>query len=238
MASWLVGLSMVVLVAHWLACFVFPLVRCLKWGVLTALLWGLGGLVFCPLVMVATQFKRLPSPAWWSWGVRLLLAVAIAWGLVTLGDSAWNESTPMVRLKGQFVSMLSPGRIIPAGRQLRCGDEVVDIESFGRAAFAVAGIIGAVAMFLYRSPVEKALVLVLASFVFSVVVDCVYLAQFCSAITASPPDEPFIEMLLGLRRVLNFWMPVILFFWLTVAWATWDARRAARPAVEETPADD
>jgi hypothetical protein len=237
MASVLVVLSLSLIVAHWLACFVFPLVRCRKLGIPAALLWGLGGLALCPLVVVSAQYKRIPSPAWWSWVIRVLLAGAIAWGLVALGDSDWNESTPMVRLKGHFIAMLSPGHIIPAGRQLRCGDEVLDLGSFGRAPFAVAAIVGVVAMFLYRNPVEKTLVLILTSFVASLAADCIYLAQYCAAITANPPDEALIQMLFEYRGIFNLWVPVIVFFWLVVAWSVWDCRPSS-PQLTEVASGD
>lgn len=218
---------------HWIGCFVVPVLRCRFAGGGLALLWGIGGLVCSPLVVVATQWRRLPTPGRLSWVLRIAFGIAIAVALVKLGDSQWNHSPTMVSLKLSIVKMMSSAHIIVQGNRLiGDGQQAVEGLTFGHAPFSAAAVIAATSMLLYRSPVEKGLILTVGVFCTSVLFDSIGLSRLVLAVNAMPVDEQKVQMLYDTRQLFHFWVPLILFFWATVAWATWDARRVKTEPAE------
>lgn len=238
MLQMVVAVATGALVLHWIGCFLVPFLRRRIAGVGIAVVWGITALACCPLVIIATQWRRLPTPGRVSWAIRITAAIVLAVALVKLGDSELNRSPAMVGFKLQLVKMMSPAHIMVRGNRL-IGDKQQNVEifNFGHAPFATAGLIAASSMLLYRNPIEKGLILTLGVFCTSVLFDCIGLSRLVLTVNDAVVDEQRVQMLFDTRQLFHFWLPTVLFFWAAVAWATWDARHVETESTTE-PASD
>lgn len=210
----------IMVLVHWLACVLVSLATEWPHNKKWAACWAILTVFLNPLVVVSVQRHRLPIPNWGSWLIRVLVAVVVAVGLVKLGDSEIMRSRLMLELKGHLVSMFISEIVVVQGHRLDVGDEWLVQSTFCNAAFATSAIVFAFAMCLFRNPFEKALILAVCAFATTLLIDSVFLAQYLTA------SEEVRIATHDLRPTASSYVPIIVYFWLTVAWARFDARSA------------
>lgn len=232
-----VFVALAALALHLLLLFAVPLVRCKRFGWGPATLWAIGSLLLFPLGVVAVQWKRLEGPSWISWGLRVAVGLAVLGCFISLGNSGWNRSLTMISLKTKLIDLMCTEPVANEGSRLTAGKEFLELREFGNAPYAVAGWMAVCGMFLYRNPVEKALILVSIGFVSSTLLDALVLAQYFEPPTEGAAFDTRLQMLHDWRGMINMWLPLVLTYWLTMAWAIFDSRATPQSEVAEAAPD-